>query len=102
MDFGCGDPHCEPIPGVVGTVHWAPGGGQDEKPGPVPGVVAQSGWSCPAVMALVRPLRISQLLYQPCTTATPWEWVHVDYAGPFMGSMYFILVDSHLSGLRWN
>lgn len=28
-------------------------------------------------------------------TGSPWERVHVDFAGPFKGQMYFILVDSH-------
>ena len=25
----------------------------------------------------------------------PWQRVHIDFAGPFMGSMFFLLVDSH-------
>ena len=25
----------------------------------------------------------------------PWTRVHVDFAGPFMGKMFFILVDAH-------
>ena len=32
----------------------------------------------------------------------PWEWpshpwsrIHVDFAGPFLGKMYLVLVDSH-------
>ena len=30
--------------------------------------------------------------------ASPWERIHVDFAGPFLGSMYFVLVESHS---RW-
>lgn len=26
---------------------------------------------------------------------SPWERLHIDYAGPFMGKMYLVLVDSH-------
>ena len=25
----------------------------------------------------------------------PWQRIHVDYAGPFMGSMYLVVVDAH-------
>lgn len=25
----------------------------------------------------------------------PWEWVHVDFAGPFQGTMLFVLVNAH-------
>ena len=32
--------------------------------------------------------------------ATPWERVHVDFAGPFLGSMFFVLVDSHSKWLK--
>ncbi|KAI7802842.1 hypothetical protein IRJ41_020318 [Triplophysa rosa] len=28
-------------------------------------------------------------------TSSPWERLHVDYAGPFLGKMFLILVDSH-------
>ena len=30
--------------------------------------------------------------------SAPWERVHIDFAGPFMGSMFLVLVDSHS---RW-
>ena len=30
----------------------------------------------------------------PWPTA-PWERVHIDFAGPFMGYMYLVVVDSH-------
>ena len=26
---------------------------------------------------------------------TPWQRIHVDYAGPFQGKMYFVVVDAH-------
>ena len=25
----------------------------------------------------------------------PWQRVHIDFAGPFLGSMFFLLIDSH-------
>jgi len=25
----------------------------------------------------------------------PWQRVHIDFAGPFMGKMFLIVVDSH-------
>ena len=25
----------------------------------------------------------------------PWQWVHVDFAGPFMGKMFFLVIDAH-------
>ncbi len=25
----------------------------------------------------------------------PWQRLHVDYAGPFMGKMFFVLIDAH-------
>lgn len=25
----------------------------------------------------------------------PWQRLHVDYAGPFMGRMFFVLIDAH-------
>ena len=28
-------------------------------------------------------------------TTRPWARVHVDYAGPFMNSMFFIVTDAH-------
>ena len=32
----------------------------------------------------------------PCTwPSRPWERIHVDFAGPFLGKMYFIIVDAH-------
>lgn len=31
---------------------------------------------------------------------TPWERVHVDYAGPLFGYMYLVVVDSHLKWLE--
>ena len=30
----------------------------------------------------------------------PWACVHIDYAGPFLGHMFFILVDAHLKWLE--
>ena len=27
--------------------------------------------------------------------AKPWQGIHVDFAGPFMGKMFFIIVDTH-------
>lgn len=27
--------------------------------------------------------------------ATPWSRIHADYAGPFQGKMFLIVVDSH-------
>ncbi|KAL7839170.1 hypothetical protein SRHO_G00258280 [Serrasalmus rhombeus] len=27
--------------------------------------------------------------------SSPWEWIHVDYAGPFEGHMYLVVVDAH-------
>ena len=32
--------------------------------------------------------------------ATPWERVHVDYAGPFLEYMYLVIVDSHSKWLE--
>ena len=34
------------------------------------------------------------LHYWPWSTA-PWECIHIDYAGPFMGKMLLIVVDAH-------
>ena len=38
----------------------------------------------------------------PCSQLHPWEWpgrpwsrVHVDYAGPFMGKMFLLIIDAH-------
>ena len=38
----------------------------------------------------------------PTATTHPWQWpstpferVHVDFAGPFMNTMFFVLVDAH-------
>ena len=27
--------------------------------------------------------------------ARPWSRIHIDYAGPFMGRMFFIIIDAH-------
>ena len=27
--------------------------------------------------------------------AHPWQWIHVDFAGPFMGKTYLLVVDAH-------
>ena len=27
--------------------------------------------------------------------ATPWQRIHVDFAGPFVGRMFLIIVDAH-------
>ena len=27
--------------------------------------------------------------------AKPWQRIHVDFAGPFLGKMFFIVVDTH-------
>ena len=32
--------------------------------------------------------------------ARPWQRIHVDFAGPFMGSMFFIVVDAHSKWLE--
>ena len=32
--------------------------------------------------------------------SSPWERIHVDYAGPFMGRMFFILVDAYSKWLE--
>ena len=38
----------------------------------------------------------------PCSPLHPWEWpgrpwsrLHVDYAGPFMGKMFLLIIDAH-------
>ena len=38
----------------------------------------------------------------PKVTIRPWKWpsrpwnrIHIDYAGPFMGAMFLVIVDSH-------
>lgn len=30
----------------------------------------------------------------------PWIRIHIDYAGPWMGKMFLILVDAHSYGLK--
>ena len=44
----------------------------------------------------------SQQKTPPCSPLHPWEWpgrpwsrVHVDYAGPFMGKMFLLIIDAH-------
>ena len=27
--------------------------------------------------------------------AKPWQRIHVDFAGPFLGKMFFLVVDAH-------
>lgn len=27
--------------------------------------------------------------------ACPWQWIHLDFAGPFLGEMFLIVVDAH-------
>ena len=36
----------------------------------------------------------------PAMPLHPWPWVHVDFAGPFMGSLFFVIVDSHSKWLE--
>ena len=31
-------------------------------------------------------------------TEHPWERIHIDYAGPFMGKMFLLVIDAHS---RW-
>ena len=38
----------------------------------------------------------------PATPLQPWKWparpwtrIHIDYAGPFMNSMFLVIVDAH-------
>ena len=43
---------------------------------------------------LVRVYGISLLHSSVCILAThPWQHIHVDYTGTFMGSMYLVMVD---------
>ena len=25
----------------------------------------------------------------------PWAWIHIDHAGPFMGKMFLVVIDTH-------
>ena len=50
--------------------------------------------SCPACLEVKQAPPVAPL--QPWIWPTqPWKRVHVDFAGPFMGSMYIIAVDAH-------
>ena len=31
---------------------------------------------------------------------SPWKWIHVDFAGPFMGLMFMVVVDAHSKWLE--
>ena len=36
------------------------------------------------------------VLLHPWTWPTqPWQRTHIDYAGPFMGAMFLVVVDAH-------
>ena len=58
------------------------------------------------LFAVVSPVNLLGIGHQPCHCTlgpwpvTPWERVHIDFAGPLMGSMFFVLVDSHSKWLE--
>lgn len=50
---------------------------------------------------LGRPVKSTEMFQSP-PFLHPWDWpdktwshIHVDYAGPFMGMMFFVLIDAH-------
>ena len=50
--------------------------------------------SCSACQALKSSPAVA-LLHPWIWTDTPWKWIHVDFAGPFYGKMFFFVVDAH-------
>ena len=51
-------------------------------------------WSCQACQSTRNQPPVVPLHPWPWSTS-PWERIHVDFAGPFLGSMFLVLVDSH-------
>ena len=48
-----------------------------------------------------RPMPGKSILLPWTWPRRPWQRIHIDIAGPFMGKYFLVLVDSHSSGQRW-
>lgn len=58
--------------------------------------LVKSCQACLSVKAAPPPMPL-----QPWSWPTkPWERVHIDYNGPFLNKMYFLVVDAHLKWLE--
>ena len=53
--------------------------------------VSQQCYKC----QLSRPAPPPALLHPWKWPSHPWSWLHLDYAGPFLGHMFLVIIDAH-------
>ena len=71
--------------GIARSFIWWPG---------INGVIEQLARSCPDC-ACIQNTPVKSPLHPWIWPAKPWQRIHVDFAGPFCGHMYFVVVDAH-------
>ncbi len=55
--------------------------------------IEQYVWQCNECQAS-RPQPPTAPIHSWAIPKQPWHWLHLDYAGPFMGSMFLVVVDA--------
>ena len=87
--------------GVEHIIRYSPGNSQNEEFNQVLCMVAKNGHEFRREEEKLCYLSESPKT-PPCSPLHPWEWpgrpwsrVHVDYAGPFMGKMFLLIIDTH-------
>ena len=88
--------------GVKHITWYSPGNSQNQEFSQELCLVAQNGHEFRREGEKLCYLSESPKKAPPCSPLHPWGWpgrpwsrVHIDYAGPFMGKMFLLIIDAH-------
>lgn len=94
------------ITSVARIASWPPWYLSDEISGSQLCVVAKIGSGLGAADFILCSLSSSQTesaCYAPTSmnlAVKPWQWIHVAFAGPFLGKMFLLVINAHRNGRR--
>ena len=81
-----GHPGIVRMKALAGNYIWWPG--MDKE-------IEQAAKGCTGCQLIQNNPHTAPLLHPWEWPAHPWQRIHVDFAGPFLGTMFLVVVDSH-------